>query len=104
MVPLLKTARPKLPRWRTKSKHYFSPYVRLCDGDRGHTLELCYVCPKTHAKLASYLTSPSRRKSSSCQPASPIMARSVPIGNESFKPWEATTTRRPSVWPEHRPA
>ncbi len=28
MVHLLKTARSKLPRWRTKSKHYFSPYVR----------------------------------------------------------------------------
>src|SRR5438552_7544274 len=29
MVHLLKTARPKVPLWRTKSKHYFSPYVRL---------------------------------------------------------------------------
>jgi hypothetical protein len=27
---LLKTARDKLPSWRTKSKHYFSPYLRLC--------------------------------------------------------------------------
>src|SRR5260221_13208004 len=28
MVHLLKTTRPKLPPRRTKSKHYFSPYVR----------------------------------------------------------------------------
>src|SRR4029077_13433826 len=28
MAHLLKTARPKLPPRRTKSKHYFSPYIR----------------------------------------------------------------------------
>src|SRR5229473_861813 len=28
MVHLLKTTRSKIASWRTKSKHYFSPYVR----------------------------------------------------------------------------
>src|SRR5947207_15989905 len=30
MVHLLKTARSKVPSRRTKSKHYFSPYIRPC--------------------------------------------------------------------------
>jgi hypothetical protein len=33
MEHLLKTTRPKLSPWRTKSKHYFSPYVRLVGGN-----------------------------------------------------------------------
>jgi hypothetical protein len=32
MVHLLKTTRPKLPSWRTKSKHYFSPLFRPAGG------------------------------------------------------------------------
>jgi len=45
MVHLLKTTRPKLPPRRTKSKHYFSPYVRPNCLGKPHPGTVSYTYP-----------------------------------------------------------